>query len=67
VLVPSATELVALGAAAQAAAVVTGEQPAAVARRWNTRDGQRLEAMPRDEQALARIAAARAAALASQS
>src|SRR5207248_1584581 len=34
VVVPDAEELVALGAAAQAAALLTGESPDAVARRW---------------------------------
>jgi xylulokinase len=59
--VPRAQELVALGAAAQAAAVATGEDPRAVARRWGTRDGQRIEARPRDDAALARIALVREA------
>ena len=39
VVVPAAEELVALGAAAQAAALLTDEPPDAVARRWGTRDG----------------------------
>ncbi|MFD6285861.1 xylulokinase [Streptomyces sp. NPDC060205] len=56
VQVPEAKELVALGAAAQAAGVLTGEDPAAVARRWNTAHGPVLEAGERDEAALARIA-----------
>ncbi|WP_328497936.1 xylulokinase [Streptomyces sp. NBC_00414] len=56
VQVPEAKELVALGAAAQAAGVLTGEDPAAVARRWNTARGPVLEAGERDEAALARIA-----------
>ncbi|MEU6573510.1 xylulokinase [Streptomyces sp. NPDC046805] len=56
VQVPEAQELVALGAAAQAAGLLTGESPAAVARRWNTAAGPVLEAMERDEAALARIA-----------
>ncbi|MFJ2262621.1 xylulokinase [Streptomyces sp. NPDC087844] len=56
VQVPEARELVALGAAAQAAGVLTGEDPAAVARRWNTARGPVLEAGERDEAALARIA-----------
>ncbi|MFI1411785.1 xylulokinase [Streptomyces sp. NPDC020707] len=56
VQVPEAKELVALGAAAQAAGVLTGEDPAAVARRWNTARGPVLEAGARDEAALARIA-----------
>lgn len=56
VQVPEARELVALGAAAQAAGLLTGEDPAAVARRWNTAAGRVLEAVERDEETLARIA-----------
>ncbi|MFE6337239.1 xylulokinase [Streptomyces sp. NPDC057798] len=56
VRVPEAKELVALGAAAQAAGLLTGEDPAAVARRWDTAAGPLLEAVERDEAALARIA-----------
>lgn len=55
VRVPEARELVALGAAAQAAGLLTGEDPSAVARRWNTADGPLLEPLERDEEALARI------------
>ncbi|WP_442804815.1 FGGY-family carbohydrate kinase, partial [Streptomyces luteogriseus] len=56
VQVPEARELVALGAAAQAAGLLTGEDPAAVARRWDTAAGPVLDAVERDEQTLARIA-----------
>ncbi|MGW3629330.1 xylulokinase [Streptomyces sp. NPDC005122] len=56
VQVPEARELVALGAAAQAAGLLTGEDPAAVARRWGTAHGPVLDAMERDEETLARIA-----------
>ncbi|CAL9647934.1 Xylulose kinase [Streptomyces sp. enrichment culture] len=56
VQVPEARELVALGAAAQAAGLLTGEDPAAVARRWDTARGPVLEAVERDEETLARIA-----------
>ncbi|MFC5955057.1 xylulokinase [Streptomyces pratens] len=55
VQVPEARELVALGAAAQAAGLLTGEDPAAVARRWDTAAGPVLEAVERDEETLARI------------
>ncbi|MYU23247.1 xylulokinase [Streptomyces sp. SID8352] len=55
VRVPAARELVALGAAAQAAGLLTGEDPAAVARRWNTAAGPMLEPVERDEETLARI------------
>lgn len=55
VRVPVARELVALGAAAQAAALLTGEPADAVARRWRTADGPVLEAVARDADALERI------------
>ncbi|GHJ42194.1 xylulokinase [Streptomyces sp. TS71-3] len=55
VQIPEAKELVALGAAAQAAGVLTGEDPAAVAQRWRTAEGPVLDAVERDEAALARI------------
>ncbi|MFE6487052.1 xylulokinase [Streptomyces sp. NPDC057757] len=55
VQVPEARELVALGAAAQAAGLLTGEDPAAVARRWDTARGPVLDAVARDEETLARI------------
>jgi xylulokinase len=55
VQVPEAKELVALGAAAQAAGLLTGEDPAAVARRWNTAAGPVLAAVERDEATLARL------------
>ncbi|MFB6847250.1 xylulokinase [Streptomyces sp. NPDC056373] len=56
VQVPEAKELVALGAAAQAAGLLTGEDPSAVARRWDTAAGPVLDAVDRDEETLARIA-----------
>ncbi|MDT3727468.1 xylulokinase [Streptomyces sp. DSM 41972] len=56
VQVPEAKELVALGAAAQAAGLVTGEDPAAVARRWGTAEGPVLDAVERDEETLSRLA-----------
>ncbi|MFI5859543.1 xylulokinase [Streptomyces parvulus] len=55
VQIPDAKELVALGAAAQAAGLLTGEDAAAVARRWNTAAGPVLDAVARDEATLARI------------
>ncbi|MGP2439034.1 xylulokinase [Streptomyces sp. JW3] len=55
VQIPEARELVALGAAAQAAGLLTGEDAAAVARRWNTAAGPVLDAVERDEATLARI------------
>jgi xylulokinase len=53
VSIPAATELVAIGAAVQAAAVLTGEQPQAVAGRWHTDRGTLLEAQSRDTQTIA--------------
>ncbi|MFF4952322.1 xylulokinase [Streptomyces chattanoogensis] len=61
VLVPQARELVALGAAAQAAGLLLGEDPAAVARRWGTARGAAYEARERDEAALERLAGTLAA------
>lgn len=55
VQVPEARELVALGAAAQAAGLLTGEDPAAVARRWGTAQGPVLDPVEQDAAALARI------------
>jgi xylulokinase len=56
VRVPQAQELVALGAAAQAAGLLTGEPADAVARRWDTTRGVLLEPVERDDEALQRIA-----------
>ncbi|MEV6207597.1 xylulokinase [Kitasatospora sp. NPDC051914] len=61
VQVPAAGELVALGAAAQAAALLTGEHPAGIARRWGTAAGPVLDPVERDGAATARIAAVLAA------
>ncbi|OWA00619.1 xylulokinase [Streptomyces sp. CS113] len=55
VQIPEARELVALGAAAQAAGLLTGEDAAAVARRWNTAAGPVLDAVERDRATLDRI------------
>lgn len=57
VLVPAAQEIVALGAAAQAAGLVTGESADEVARRWKTADGLLLDPLPKDEAALERLTA----------
>ncbi|MDX3227743.1 xylulokinase [Streptomyces sp. ME19-01-6] len=56
VQVPRAEELVALGAAAQAAGLLLGEDPAAVARRWRTAEGPSYEPVERDRAALERLA-----------
>jgi xylulokinase len=50
-------ELVAYGAAVQAAALLTGAPLADIANRWGARRGTMLEPVQRDEVALARIAA----------
>jgi xylulokinase len=68
VLIPEAEELVALGAAVQAAAVLHGESPATVSERWGTSQGTILDPLPRDDERLATIrevrdATANAAAL----
>ncbi|GAA5610632.1 xylulokinase [Streptomyces platensis] len=57
VVVPEAQELVALGAAAQAAGLLLEEDPAAVARRWGTARGAEYEARPRDDAAWERLTA----------
>jgi xylulokinase len=54
-VVPAADELVALGAAVQAASVLTGEDPGAVAARWGTAQGTRIEPVARDDDRLERI------------
>ena len=64
VVVPEAEELVALGAAAQAASLVTGEAPEEVARRWDVRRGESLDAVPRDDETLDRHRTARTLLLA---
>jgi xylulokinase len=65
VQVPDAEELVALGAAAQATALLTGEAPDQVARRWGTRRGHLVQPPEApDTETLARIRATRAAAAA---
>jgi len=62
---PDAEELVALGAAAQAAACLSGDAPEDVARGWNTRRGKTVEApAERDLETLHRIRATRDATLA---
>ncbi|MFC4032759.1 xylulokinase [Streptomyces polygonati] len=58
VQVPAAEELVALGAAVQAAALLTAEEPSAIAHRWATSRGPLYDPVPRDDAALARLAAA---------
>jgi xylulokinase len=59
VLVPEADELVALGAAVQAAAVLLGEPLGDVAGRWQTSRGTTLDPLPRDEPRLELIRTAR--------
>jgi xylulokinase len=55
VSVPATAELVAMGGAAQAAAILTGESPEAVARRWQTRSGLLLDPADVDAFVLERI------------
>ncbi|MEU3370517.1 xylulokinase [Streptomyces sp. NPDC006711] len=47
-IVPAATELVAIGAAALAAAAASGDDPVAVARAWGTGEGTELPPLERD-------------------
>ena len=56
-IIPRNTELVALGAAAQATGLLTGERPAEVSRRWHTTTGELLTPVPRDDATRERIAA----------
>jgi xylulokinase len=58
--IPAAEEPVALGAAAQAAAMLSGEAPDEIARSWNTRRGTILEPVPQDLPTLTRIRDVRA-------
>ncbi|RST14300.1 xylulokinase [Streptomyces sp. WAC05374] len=62
VVLPRATELVALGAAALAAGATTGEDPVAVATNWGGGTGETLPPVARDRAAWDRIAAALPAA-----
>jgi xylulokinase len=64
VLVPDADELVALGAAVQAAACLAGEQPVDVAGRWGKSAGSEIEPDAPGGETLERIRATRAATLA---
>ena len=57
ILVPDATEAVAVGAAVQAAAVLRRENPSEVAHRWGGGWGLLLEPVPVDHERLARIRA----------
>ncbi|MFI9463021.1 xylulokinase [Streptomyces xiamenensis] len=57
VVVPRAQELVALGAAAQAAGLLLGREASAVAREWDTAQGPAYAAVERDEAALERLSA----------
>ena len=59
ILIPEAEELVAIGAAVQAAAILRTEPLATVAERWATTRGTLLEPQPRDDDRLARIKAIR--------
>ena len=65
VLVVELTELVAYGAAVQASAVLTGKPLREVAKSWGARRGVLLEAEPRDDALLERIASWRSVVLGS--
>ena len=55
VQIPAATELVAIGAAAQAAAALSSQAPEAVAQGWNTVAGESLAPVPRNDEAFEEI------------
>jgi xylulokinase len=57
IVVPDAGELVAIGAAVQATAVLRREEPSAIAARWGSAAGTRLEPVPVDHVRLARVRA----------
>ncbi|MFG3498385.1 xylulokinase [Streptomyces sp. NPDC047928] len=57
VVLPRGTELVALGAAALAAAAVTGDDPVDLATAWRTGEGETLPPVHQDHSATARIEA----------
>jgi len=61
--VPKSTELVAIGAAVQAAATFGGQEPQEVASRWHTGTGTLLEPMPRDMETISHHRAVRQLAL----
>jgi xylulokinase len=63
VRVPAAGELVAIGAAAQAAAVLRRVSPQTVAAGWHTDAGMLLEPLPRDDEVIARHRTVRQLAL----
>lgn len=54
-VIPEGEELVAMGAAVQAAAVLEATKPEAIAARWHTRSGPTIEARHRDDDRLAAI------------
>jgi xylulokinase len=66
VLVPEAGELVALGAAVQASAILRGELPAEIAARWGSARGLLLDPVPIDGERLGLNRAALDAAVAQQ-
>jgi len=61
--IPESTELVAIGAAVQAAATFGGQDPQEVASRWHTSTGTLLEPMPRDVETISRHRSVRQLAL----
>lgn len=64
VSIPDATELVAIGAAVQAAATLHAQDPQAIAARWGTSAGKLLDPIPRDVETVARHRSLRQLALA---
>jgi xylulokinase len=64
IAIPTATELVALGAAVQAAATLENSDPFSVAARWKTSEGTLMEPVSRDIETIARHRGVRQLALA---
>ena len=62
IAIPNDTELVARGAAAQAASMLSGVEPAAIARGWDTTAGSHFDPVERDDAALERMRSVLAAA-----
>ncbi|MFA9431795.1 xylulokinase [Egicoccus sp. AB-alg2] len=60
--IPAEAEHVALGAAAQAAGVLSGEEPSVIARRWGHGAGHEIDPVTRGDDTLERIVATRTAA-----
>jgi sugar (pentulose or hexulose) kinase len=63
ILIPKLTDLVAVGAAVQAAAILHSQDPRAVAAHWKTTVGTQMDPIPRDIETIARHTSVRLTAL----